>query len=111
MQIKFLILFFLFFSCTLRKHKNEEQKTNNIIDSKSLCSKILEDSGFAMLPGLDFGIPKNQLITRIAFVDFDGKHALEMASKGICLDKKFILEHCPKIAKGINNLVNWIRNQ
>ena len=32
------------------------KKSNEIIDSKSLCNKILQDIGFAMLPGSDFGI-------------------------------------------------------
>ena len=32
------------------------KKTNEINDSKSLCNKVLKETGFAMLPGVDFGI-------------------------------------------------------
>ena len=49
------------------------KKTNEINDSKNLCNKVLNETGFAMLPGVDFGISVEKLITRIAFVDFDGK--------------------------------------
>jgi len=62
-----------------------------------------------MLPGSDFGIPQDQLITRIAFVDFDGKRALNAVSKNIHLNEKFIIEYCPKIAKGIDKLTDWIK--
>ena len=54
------------------------KKTNEITDSKTLCNKIIKDIGFAMLPGSDFGINKELLISRIAFVDFDGANALKM---------------------------------
>ena len=54
------------------------KKTNEITDSKTLCNKIIKDIiGFAMLPGSDFGINKELLISRIAFVDFDGANALK----------------------------------
>ena len=32
------------------------KQTNEIVDGKSLCNKILNEIGFAMLPGSDFGI-------------------------------------------------------
>ena len=49
-----------------------------IADDKTLCQKILNDTGFAMLPGSDFGMEEDKLLSRIAFVDFDGSKALEM---------------------------------
>jgi len=85
------------------------QKTNQINDSQSLCEKILDETGFAMLPGSDFGIAEDQLITRIAFVDFDGEKALEMSAKKKSLDEKFIKEYCNKIYEGTNELVNWLK--
>ena len=81
------------------------KKTNQIIDSKSLCKKILNDIGFAMLPGSDFGLSNKKLLTRIAFVDFDGKKALILLNK----DRKINLKKiCPKIIKGIDKLKNWV---
>ena len=81
------------------------KKTNIIIDSKSLCNKILNDTGFAMLPGSDFGLNNKQLLSRIAFVDFDGKEALNLFFKNKNTDLKKI---CPKIIKGINKLKDWV---
>ena len=87
------------------------KQTNEISNSKSLCNKILNDTGFAMLPGSDFGISPEQLISRIAFVDFNGKKTLEAAEKGITLDEIFVEKYCPKIFKGINILIKWIRDE
>tara|TARA_B110000196_G_scaffold192216_1_gene164697 strand:- start:336 stop:1571 length:1236 start_codon:yes stop_codon:yes gene_type:complete len=81
------------------------KKTNIIVDSKSLCNKILNDTGFAMLPGSDFGLNNKQLLSRIAFVDFDGKEALNLFFKNKNTDLKKI---CPKIIKGINKLKDWV---
>jgi len=80
-------------------------KTNEILDGPSLCKKILNEIGFAMLPGSDFGIDKEKLISRIAFVDFDGINALKIIKKNKKLDVNIL---CPKIVKGINNLKLWI---
>lgn len=81
------------------------KKTNEIIDGKSLCKKILNEIGFAMLPGSDFGIEKEKLISRIAFVDFDGINALEIIKKNKKIDLNIL---CPKIIKGINKLKEWV---
>ena len=81
------------------------KKTNEIIDGESLCTKILNDIGFAMLPGSDFGIDSEQLVSRIAFVDFDGTKALKLIKKNKKLNLNIL---CPNIIKGINNLKSWV---
>jgi len=58
-----------------------------------------------MLPGSDFGLNNKQLLSRIAFVDFDGKKALNLFFKNKNTDLKKI---CPKIIKGINKLKDWV---
>ena len=88
------------------------KKTTAINSSKKLCNILLEEIGFAMLPGSDFGFKENYLICRIAFVDFDGKNAINVASQNKEIDERFIRENCPKIHKGIEKLINWIiKNQ
>jgi len=82
------------------------KKTNEIIDAKSLCKKILNEVGFAMLPGSDFGLNNKKLLTRIAFVDFDGSKALESLNKNGKINLKTI---CPKIIKGIKRLKEWVK--
>ena len=83
------------------------KKTNKIVDGKSLCNAILKDIGIAMLPGSDFGFNNELFLSRIAFVDFDGKKALKLINK-----KDINLSSmCPKIIKGIDKLKEWIKNQ
>ena len=80
------------------------------LSSKLLCAKILKDIGFAMLPGSDFGIDEAKLITRIAFVDFDGKKAMALANGHSSLTKDFLNEACPTIVEGIDVLKHWIKS-
>ena len=83
-------------------------KSNEISNSTLLTKKILNDTGFAMLPGSDFGINENHLIARIAFVDFDGKQALDLANNQSHLSEEFLKKACPNIVNGINELRDWI---
>ena len=83
-------------------------KTHEINNDKTLCQKILNDIGFAMLPGSDFGMEEDKLLSRIAFVDFDGSKALKMISKEKPSLDNFLDLTCPKIAKGISLLKEWI---
>ena len=87
---------------------NVVNKTHEINNDKTLCQKILNDIGFAMLPGSDFGMEEDKLLSRIAFVDFDGSKALKMISKGKPSPDNFLDLTCPKIAKGISLLKDWI---
>ena len=86
------------------------KKSNEIIDSKSLCSKIIKDIGFAMLPGSDFGIKHESLISRIAFVDFDGEKALKILGDSKLLNDDFLQLTCPNILEGIKKLKEWVIN-
>ena len=87
---------------------NVVNKTHEITNDKTLCQKILNDIGFAMLPGSDFGMDEDKLLSRIAFVDFDGTKALKMISKEKPSPDIFLDLTCPKIAKGISLLKDWI---
>ena len=88
---------------------NAIKQSNEISDGKSLCNKILNEVGFAMLPGSDFGIQNELLISRIAFVDFDGGKALKLMGKDNEIPNDFLQLACPKIIKGIKKLKNWIK--
>jgi len=87
---------------------NVVNKTHEINNDKTLCQKILNDIGFAMLPGSDFGMEEDKLLSRIAFVDFDGSKALKMISKEKSSPDSFLDLACPKILKGISLLKDWI---
>ena len=66
MQIKLLILFFLFFSCALQKDKNKEQKTNNIIDVSNKRIYDYENEIFNFL--IDYKISNDHFV----FTKHDG---------------------------------------
>ena len=87
---------------------NVVNKTDEINNDKTLCQKILNDIGFAMLPGSDFGMEEDKLLSRIAFVDFDGSKALKMISKEKSFPDSFLDLACPKIVKGISLLKEWV---
>jgi len=85
------------------------KQSNEISDGKSLCNKVLNEVGFAMLPGSDFGIQNELLISRIAFVDFDGEQALNIIKNNNKIPDDFLQIACPKIIKGVQKLKNWIK--
>jgi aspartate aminotransferase len=84
-----------------------------ITTSKELCSRLLEDTGVAMLPGSDFGREPGELSSRIAYVDFDGREVLD-ASDVLFNDEAnhdyFIEKHCPKLVKAIERIGNWLQS-
>lgn len=82
-----------FSNYTERLHKLE------IYTSDELCSRILSETGIALLPGSAFGMERNYLTARLSYVDFDDP-----------LQKNdFDLERdCPKIIEGIQVLKNWL---
>lgn len=42
--------------------------------SNTLCAALLEEAGVALLPGTAFGMPEEELVARLAYVNFDGKN-------------------------------------
>ena len=88
---------------------NVVKLSNEISDDQSLCQKILSQTGFAMLPGSVFGIQNELLISRIAFVDFDGRKALNLMQNNNKIPEDFLQNACPKIVKGIKKLKEWVK--
>ncbi|MDP1622503.1 MAG: aminotransferase class I/II-fold pyridoxal phosphate-dependent enzyme [Bacteroidales bacterium] len=85
-------------------------KTHNIFDSPTLCSRILEETGVAMLPGKDFAPFRDELTARIAYVDFDGKQVLEasmLAGMENEPGEPFIRENCPRLVEAFDRLEIW----
>lgn len=84
-----------------------------ISNSKEMCEKLLDDTGVAILPGSDFGRPENEFTARMAYVDFDGKKALE-GVKEIPLDQspgtKYLDKYCGKMIEAIDRICEWLNN-
>jgi aspartate aminotransferase len=82
-----------------------------IRDGASLCNRLLEETGVALLPGVVFERPRQELTARLAYVDFDGANTLA-ASETIpieqALPEDFIRTHCGDVMTGIEKIVDWI---
>lgn len=83
-----------------------------ILGSKELCSRLLMDTGVAILHGGSFSRPKEELSARMAYVDFDGACALA-ASRTIPLSKPlpedFNRIHCFKVIEGVAKISDWLK--
>lgn len=88
----------------------EALKKRNILDSTTLCQRILDETGVAMLPGKEFAPARDELTSRIAYVDFDGRQVLKASMEAVIessLDEAFIREYCPRMVEAFNRLGNW----
>ncbi len=99
--------FYLFPDFTPLADKLAERGIN---DSVTLCEKLLTDTGVAILPGVVFERPSNELTARLAYVNFDGVKALT-ASETIPLDQPlpddFIDHWCSHTIEAIRLMVDW----
>ena len=79
-----------------------------IYSDVSLCQKLLEEAGVAILPGSDFGLADKQLYTRLAYVDFDGAKAMKAINDTDLSDAQFVESYCPKLAEACNRIEDWL---
>jgi len=81
--------------------------------SSDLCTKLLDDTGVALLPGEAFGRPAEELTARIAYVDFDGvktmSAALHLKNKED-INEEFIRVHCGDMIKAIELICDWVKS-
>ncbi|MBU1011292.1 MAG: aminotransferase class I/II-fold pyridoxal phosphate-dependent enzyme [Bacteroidetes bacterium] len=88
----------------------EKLAAKGILTSVEMCEHLLNDTGVAMLPGVDFGHQPEELVARMAYVDFDGRNALDALEgkyKEMKLNSEFYDQECPKVANGVRMLVAW----
>ena len=84
-----------------------------ITNSAQLCTRLLEDTGVAILPGSCFGRPEHELTARLAFVDFDGSRALAAAEQlpsDQPLDAEFLHRNCDKVLTALERMVDWLKS-
>lgn len=85
-------------------------KSRGITNSKTLCERLLQESGVAILPGEAFLLPPEKLITRLAFVNFDGAKALarsETIPLSEALPEDFADNCCFSVLKGMQQIADW----
>ena len=75
--------------------------------AEEMCSNILEETGVALLPGSDFGFPKERMITRLSFTDFNGQEFMSNVKKNKKIDLNQLSKFAPKIVEGTKKLKTW----
>ncbi|MBD3332009.1 aminotransferase class I/II-fold pyridoxal phosphate-dependent enzyme, partial [candidate division GN15 bacterium] len=85
-----------------------------IVDSSSLCERLLEDTGVAILPGAAFSRPREELTARMAFVDFDGSAALA-ASQRLSIEEAlpddFPERWCYNVLEATRKIIGWLNEE
>ncbi len=76
-----------------------------------MSRRLLEDTGVAFLPGSDFGRSPEELTARLAYVDFNGRAALEAVEDipgDQALDDNFVKTHCGRVIEAIDRINEWV---
>ena len=87
-----------------------ELSARGIFTGSDLSRSLLDDAGVATLPGKEFGRPDDELICRLAFVDFDGSETLRLFDVGREPSLEDLLENCPKVMQGVERIARWAEN-
>lgn len=91
----------------------EKLASKGVLTSFELCEKVLQDTGVAFLPGMDFGRQPEELTCRMAYVDFNGEMVLAKAiseTDGKPVDTNFLKKYCPKMISALDCLEAWLEN-
>lgn len=91
--------------------RHEQLALRGIHDNVTLCERLLEDTGVAILPGMRFGSHPQELTARVAYVDFDGARALAAATPIPLtepLDSAFLDEYCGNVLQAVDRLCAWL---
>ncbi len=89
----------------------ERLGARGISGSLTLADRALEETGVAFLAGAHFQRPSEELLGRLAYVDFDGRAALEACEKmptDAVLGEDFLRATCPRVIAGIDRLASWL---
>ena len=87
-------------------------RARGVCTSSALSERLLQETGVATIPGVSFGRPPEELTLRIAYVDFDGRPALDAVSAmspGAALDDTFLRTWCPMVVEAIDRIADWLR--
>lgn len=85
---------------------------HGITDSDTLCRRLLDETGVAILPGSAFERPEEELTTRIAYVNFDGARVLKASMKlgdDAELPPDFARKWCPDTIEAVERVAKWTK--
>ncbi len=86
-------------------------RDRGITNSTELCNTLLQETGVAILPGVEFGCPAEELTARLAYVDFDGARALYAADAIPLerpLDDEFLECYCGGVLEAVEHIAEWV---
>ena len=89
-------------------------RARGITTGRTLCSRLLEETGVAILPGCEFGRPDAELTARLAYVDFDGARALAALESTVTngsLPESFLRVYCGKILTSVDRIGEWVQRR
>lgn len=73
-----------------------------ITTSDQLCGRLLQEAGVALLPGTAFGMPEDELVARLSYVNFDGAAALQA-------DEAELAQILQPVLDGLAAITSWLR--
>ncbi|MGQ0641245.1 MAG: pyridoxal phosphate-dependent aminotransferase [Gemmatimonadaceae bacterium] len=99
--------FYLFPDCT---PLGQQLGARGLRTGPDLCSRMLQETGVATLPGSAFGRPAEELTLRLSYVDFDGARALAAVREtGIAsVDDAFLDAYCARVVEAIDRMTRWL---
>ena len=80
-------------------------------NSEEMCKDLLNNTGVILLPGSDFGIPKDKMIARLSFTDFNGGNFMKNISKNKNISPNVISKFAPKVVEGTKRLKEWVESK
>ncbi len=101
--------FYCFPSLHRMKEKLLEQ---DITSSRELVNLLLKEYQVATLSGSSFGMPKEEMALRMAYIDYDGRAALHYYRKnqGQVDPMTFLEGQCPNIIEGLDQLEQFSKD-
>ncbi len=87
-------------------------RARGIGTNREMCTRLLEDTGVAILPGADFGRRPTEFTTRLAYVDFDGGAALNGSREvpmGESLDASWVRKFAPRVMEAADRIADWMK--
>ena len=90
----------------------EALHVRGITDSETMCRRLLDETGVALLPGSAFGRDPEELTARLSYVDFDGARALYGADSIPLekpLDEAFLHQYCGGVMEAIDRICEWVK--
>ena len=91
----------------------EGLRARGVVSSDMLCERLLAETGVAVLPGSQFGRPPEELVARLAYVNFDGQGALAaMAAAGDPAEvaPELVRQWCRPTVAAVDAVCDWARS-